>query len=136
MPLYDNHSDLSPQTNMRLEFGNKIKRRRNVEKCQGLLRLNTNPIHFQPGEKLSETASDPLHRKPEYIMLQQRLESPASGRSRGYYRPAAPQLVAWKYGYWRQQPGHIGARIGPYNANKEQSIWGRIAGFMSGGSNG
>lgn len=131
MGIYDKNSILSQQTSMRIEYGNRIKNERNRRKTNGLFILNAHPM--QTGEKVQETLSDPLHRSPAYIIQQQRIEASGAGRSRGYYRPAAPQQVNWKYGFWKQQPGHIGARIGPYNASQEQSIWYRISGFMSGG---
>lgn len=114
-------------TNMQIVFGNSAKVARNRKITGGMFRLNALPM--TSGEKYSETASDPLHRKGRDVMAIARTNASVYGRDRAHIRPAAPQQVAWKNSYtlaaMTKRP------VGPYDQQIQKSVLQRISAGLS-----
>ena len=119
-------------TNMQIVFGNSAKVARNRKITRGLFILNAMPM--TSGEKYSETASDPLHRKGKDIQALAREQASRYGRDRNRIRAAAPGQVTWKNRYTmiakNKRP------IGPYDQQVQKSVLQRISTGLSTLTNG
>jgi hypothetical protein len=124
---------LSHNTNVYPAFGNihKIERNRNLTKS--IMKLNYGTWHIGQGEKPIETTNDPLHRKPEYIIMRGREEMSIAGRTRAHIRPAVPGQVRWKNPYWRAQRPPVRQPIGPFTQGslEKQSILYRMSSSLA-----
>jgi len=114
-------------TNMQIVFGNSAKVARNRKITSGLFRLNAMPM--TSGEKYSETASDPLHRKGRDIIALSRQQASIYGRDRAHIRPAAPAQVSWKNAYTLS--AKTKRPIGPYDQQIQKSVLQRISSGLS-----
>lgn len=119
-------------TNMQIVFGNSAKVARNRKLTRGLMVLNAMPM--TSGEKYSETASDPLHRKGADIQALAREQASRYGRDRAHIRAAAPAQVTWKSRYTLM--AKTKRPIGPYDQQVQKSVLQRISTGLSALTNG